>query len=234
MPHKIIVVDDEPDTRRLLEFILRDGGFEPFGFEDGQSALSAVDDIRPDLAIIDLVMPNMDGIDLVRRLRARTALESVPLLMLTARDHAIDRYEAFAVGVNDYITKPFDPIELIYRVRAFLRRASAGTHATTEAQCPIMLGDIKLDPARFMVTVRGQEVALTRLETAVLHFLMSRPGQVFSAAQLSAGLLEGGRTVDAAHAHVRHLRVKLELDPSEPRIIVTMGRKGYFYNLSGA
>lgn len=228
MNEKIVIVEDDVNTRRLLEFILDNEGYKPFAFEDAQAALDAVEEIRPDLAIVDLMMPDMDGVELSRKLRAQARYDKMPILVVTARDHAVDRYEAFAVGVDDYITKPFDTIELTCRVRAFLRLVGSRTPA--EPMTPIEVGGLKLDPARFTVTVRGQDIVLTRLETAILHYLMKHAGQVYSAEQLSSSILaEGGRSVDAAHAHIRNLRNKIELNPKEPKIVVTMGRKGYYF-----
>jgi DNA-binding response OmpR family regulator len=225
---KIAIIEDDTDTRRMLVHVLENEGYQTSAFAGAREALGALADIQPDLALIDLTMPEMDGVDLSRQLRAQPQFDRMPILILTAQDHVINRYEAFAVGVNDYITKPFDPIELIYRVRAFLRLV--GNRSSNEPLGALEVGGLRLEPARFIVTVRGDEITLTKIETTILHFLMSRPGEVFSAGQLSSSVMgEGGRSVDAAHAHIRHLRQKLEIDPKVPKIIVTLGRKGYYF-----
>lgn len=226
---KILIVEDDPDIRRLLEFVLKNEGFVTQSYDNGQAAIKQIDAVAPDLAIVDLMLPGIDGIEVCRHIRSNSQFDRMPILVVTARDHAVDKYEAFAVGADDYITKPFDALELSCRVRAFLRLTKG--RKDTGATDVLDLNGVRLDPTRYTATVRGEKVVLTRLETFVLQFLMSQPGRVFSAEQLSIQVLgDGGRSVDAAHAHIRNLRQKIEADPRHPVLLVTMGRKGYFFS----
>lgn len=225
---KILVVEDDPTVRRLVEFVLDQEGFEVVSFQGGQEAILALDSLSPDLAIVDLMMPDVDGIEVTKQIRARSHYNKVPILVVTAKTHTVDKYEAFSAGADDYIVKPFDPMELTFRVRSYLR-LTAGEGG--QAMGPIDLGHVHLEPAKYVVTVDGREIQLTKLETAVMHYLMSHRDEVISAEQIAQRVLgngtSAGRSVDAAQAHIRHLRQKLERDPSAPEIIVTVGRKGY-------
>jgi DNA-binding response OmpR family regulator len=229
MSSKILVVEDDPTVRRLVEFVLEQDGFEVFAFEGGAAALEALDAVAPDLAIVDLMMPDIDGIEVTRQIRARSQFNKTPILVVTAKTHTVDKYEAFSAGADDYIVKPFDPLELTFRVRSYLRLTSG---EGGQAIGPLDLGRVRLEPARYTVFIDDQEIQLTKLETAVLHYLMSHRDEVISAEQIAQRVLGQGsgaaaRSVDAAQAHIRHLRQKLESDPSQPAIIVTVGRKGY-------
>lgn len=232
--HRIMVVEDDASTRRLIEFLLENDGFKVFGFENGESALAQADDVKPDLVVMDLMMPDMDGFQLGKELRARKEFNKVPILVLTARGETVDKYEAYKVGVDGYMTKPFDSLELLYSIRAFLRLTQQQEAKRIGGGNPIEVGAVRLEPSKFQVTVNGEDIQLTRMETAILHFLMEHPGQVFSADELSTRVLESlqgsGRSVDAVHAHIRNLRAKIEADAKEPRILVTMGRKGYYFS----
>lgn len=229
MSSKILVVEDDPTVRRLVEFVLEQDGFEVFSFAGGAAALEALDAVAPDLAIVDLMMPDIDGIEVTRQIRARSQFNKTPILVVTAKTHTVDKYEAFSAGADDYIVKPFDPLELTFRVRSYLRLTSG---EAGQAIGPLDLGRVRLEPARYTVFIDDQEIQLTKLETAVLHYLMSHRDEVISAEQIAQRVLGQGsgaaaRSVDAAQAHIRHLRQKLESDPSQPAIIVTVGRKGY-------
>jgi DNA-binding response OmpR family regulator len=230
--NRIMVVEDEPTMRRLIEFLLVNDGFTVHSFDSGQAALDNIAAIKPELIVMDLMMPEMDGFELGRRLRACSEYNKVPILVLTALDAKVDKYEAYNIGADGFLTKPFDSLELLYTIRAFLRLTSQH-EAKRLGGVPISVGGIKLDPAKFQATVLGEDIQLTRMETAILLYLMEHPGQVFSADELSSRVLEGqqgsGRSVDAVHAHIRNLRNKLELDAKDPKILVTMGRKGYYF-----
>ncbi|MDB5099383.1 MAG: OmpR [Cyanobacteria bacterium RYN_339] len=231
--NRIMVVEDDPTTRRLIEFLLENDGFKVFGFENGQDALQQAAEVRPDLVVMDLMMPDMDGFELGKELRARKEFNKVPILVLTARDTKVDKYEAFKVGADGFMSKPFDSLELLYSIRAFLRLTQQPEAKRIGGGNPVENGGIRLEPTKFNVTVYGQDIQLTRMETAILHYLMEHPGQVFSAEELSVRVLESmqgsGRSVDAVHAHIRNLRAKIEKDAKDPKILVTMGRKGYYF-----
>jgi DNA-binding response OmpR family regulator len=228
---RIMIVEDDPSAKRLLELILSSEGFRIAAFENGVEALSAIDQFRPDLVVLDLMMPEMDGIEFARNVRAKKEFDRLPLLVLTAREQRADRYEAFLAGADDYLIKPFDPMELLFRIKSALRLSSPERPMQGEV---VEVGPVKLEPSKYQATIDGRSVILTKLETAILRYLMAHAGQVFSAEQLSNQISDHSanpaqRSVDAAHAHIRHLRQKLEEDPKSPKIIVTMGRKGYYF-----
>lgn len=224
MTHTIMVVEDDPQARRLIEFLLDDEGYKVAWCEDGQQALTAIDRINPDLVLLDLMMPNVDGIMFTQRLRAQPHFHKLPVLVLTARDQQVDKYEAFKVGANAFLTKPYDPLELLYNIRSLLSLA-------TKAEMPstVVVGDVTLDPARYTAIVNQVSHQLTKMETAVLSHLMRHPGVIYSADELSEAVHDANRSVDAIHAHVRNLRNKIESNPKEPVYVVTQGRKGYFF-----
>src|ERR1035437_6424399 len=179
--NRIMVVEDDTTTRRLIEFLLENDGFKVYGFDNGQKALDQVAEVKPDLVVLDLMMPEMDGFQLGRELRARKEFNKVPILVLTAKDAKVDKYEAFKIGADGFMTKPFDSLELLYSIRAFLRLTTHQETGKRVSGNPVELAGVRLEPAKFQVTLRGEEIQLTRMETAILHYLMEHPGQVFSA-----------------------------------------------------
>ncbi len=231
MATHIMIVEDDAAIRRLVSFLLQNEGFEVTASEDARAARAALDAGKPpDLMILDLMLPDQDGVALGRELRQRHGFERVPILALTARDQTVDKYEAYKAGFDGYLTKPFDPLELVYSIRAFLRLVNQADDPSAPELGPEAF---RLAPAKFTVVAEGRELTLTRLETAVLHFLMRHPREVYSAEQLADAVLQSShgqaRTVDAVHAHIRNLRTKLELDPKNPTWIKTMGRRGYYF-----
>lgn len=226
----VMVVEDDPAVRRLVTFLFENEGFDVVAHEDARSARGALDDEPPDLVLVNLGVSDNDGIDFGRELRTRAGYERVPIVALTDRDQTVDKYEAYRAGFDGYFTKPFDPIELVFSVRAYLRLS----RPVDESSAPELGPEgFRLAPAKFTVSTERGDFTITRLETAVLHYLMKHPREVFSAEQLSELVLQGAnrrtRTVDAVHAHVRNLRTKLEADPKSPVWVKTMGRRGYFF-----
>jgi DNA-binding response OmpR family regulator len=224
MPNRIMVVEDDPQVRRLMAFLLDNEGFKVTACADGREALDAIDHADPDLVLLDLMMPNIDGVQFAKTLRSRQRYQKLPILVVTARDQQIDKYEAFKVGANAFLTKPFDPVELMLNVRSLLSLSSKADRPTT-----VCIGVIELDTERLLVRVEGREYALTRMETSILQQLMLRPGKVLSAVELSELVHDTHRSVDAVHAHVRNLRTKIEANPKEPRYLITLGRRGYYF-----
>lgn len=231
MSNHILVVEDDNAIRRLLTFLLQNEGFEVSAHSDAAQARASLSGPKPGLVILDLMLPDLDGIAFAQELRQLQGFARIPIMALTARAQTIDKYEAFQAGFDSYLTKPFDPLELIFNIRALMRLASplveAGPSELGVAEC-------LLTPAKYHLQVEGREVLLTRLETALLAYLMRHPGQVFSAEVLAERILAKGedgegRTVDAIHAHIRNLRAKVEADPKNPVWVKTLGRRGYYF-----
>jgi len=220
---RVLVVDDEANLRHTLGFALRQEGYEVLSAEDGERGLASASRDTPDLVILDLMLPRIDGLEVARRIR-RTS--DVPILMLTARGTEMDKVVGLEVGADDYLAKPFSMRELVARVRALLRRprrAAAAPEGVLEAE------GLVLDRARHRVTQDGVERALTPREFALLAFLMSSPGQVFTRDQLLDAVwgvdrAGGVRTVDT---HVKAVRARLGDDPLHPRYLETVRGVGY-------
>ena len=222
MNETILVVDDEPKIVKLARDYLERSGFRVVVAEDGQMALTVARHERPDLVVLDLNLPVIDGLDVCRALRRESA---VPIIMLTARVEETDRLIGLELGADDYITKPFSPRELVARVRAVLRRVQGGVHQPGLVRA----GDLEIDLEGHRVTRSGEPVRLTRMEFNLLSLLAQHPGQTFTRAQL-LGRLHGvaydgyDRSVDA---HIKNLRRKLEVNPLEPRYVLTVYGVGY-------
>jgi DNA-binding response OmpR family regulator len=220
----ILLVDDEQSVQKLLAFPLEREGFRVVQALDGEEALERFEENDVDLVILDIMLPKLDGLEVCRRLRARSA---VPIIMLTARDDELDKVVGLELGADDYITKPFSIGEFRSRVRAALRRAQlpaiSGRGEIYEAD------GLRIDVPRRAVTVRGEPVQLTYLEFELLRVLASSPGRVYTREML-LGTLRGGseyrdlRTIDV---HVRHLREKIERDPRNPEYVFTVRGVGY-------
>lgn len=214
------MVDDEPQIVDLLRSYLRRDGFEVDDAGDGEAALAACAHLRPDLVILDLMLPKVDGREVCRRIRETS---HTPIIMLTARDEETDKLVGLELGADDYITKPFSPREVVARVRAVLRRGSRETVEMVRA------GDLVIDLRAHEVSLEGRRVDLTPTEFRLLETLASHPNQVFTRMQLidrvQGHAFEGyERTVDA---HIKNLRGKVELDPKNPRYILTVYGVGY-------
>ncbi len=225
-PSTILLVDDEDSIQKLLTYPLERDGFRVVSARDGDEALERFAENRVDLVVLDLMLPKVDGLEVCKRLRSQS---SVPIIMLTARDDELDKVLGLELGADDYITKPFSIREFRSRVRALLRRAAAPRAGEQESDEVIDEGDVRIDLPRRTVQVRGQEVQLTFVEFELLSVLAGSPGRVFSRRQLLERLRGGAdyrepRTIDV---HVRHLREKIEEDPREPRLILTVRGVGY-------
>ena len=221
----ILLVDDEDSIQKLLTYPLEHEGFRVLQARDGEQALTQFASERVDLVVLDIMLPKLDGLEVAKRLRAQS---SVPIIMLTARDDELDKVLGLELGADDYITKPFSIREFRSRVRALLRRAGAAG-ANSGAGEVISSGDLRVDVAKRTVEVRDEPVQLTYVEFELLRALASRPGRVFSRQMLLEALWGDSayrepRTIDV---HVRHLREKLERDPSDPEYILTVRGVGY-------
>jgi two-component system phosphate regulon response regulator PhoB len=205
---RIVVVEDNPDTRQLLEYTLNASGFEVFCASDGEAGLKAAQDKRPSLVVLDLMLPGMDGLEVCRRLKQSPTTSHVPVIMLTAKAEEVDRIVGLELGADDYMTKPFSPRELALRVRAVLRRAGIGTEAPAEGWTR---DGLSVDFSAHTLTVDNEDVALTATEFKLLSELIRHAGKVRTRDTLLDTVwdthFEGySRTVDT---HIRRLRQKL-------------------------
>src|SRR5215207_3539428 len=222
----ILLVDDEDAVQKLLTYPLERDGFKVVHARDGEEALARFGEEDIDLVVLDLMLPRLDGLEVCKRLRSES---TVPIIMLTARDDELDKVLGLELGADDYITKPFSIREFRSRVRALLRRAAAPRPGERGDEEVVEAGDVRIDVPRRTVEVRGEEVQLTFVEFELLRTLASAPGRVFSRRQLLERLRGGAdyrepRTIDV---HVRHLREKIESDPREPDVILTVRGVGY-------
>jgi DNA-binding response OmpR family regulator len=224
---RILVVDDEPNIREVVELYLRREGFEVEVVGDGAAALAAIERQIPDLIVLDLMLPILGGIQVTRALR-QDEHQGIPIIMLTAKGDEVDRIAGLELGADDYLTKPFSPKELVARVKAVLRRASAKSLVDPQAQ-PVTLGDITLNPSTRQVLSKEAEVTLTAKEFDLLWFLMNHPGQVFTRDQLLDRVWGFDFFGDASTVtvHVRRLREKIERDATKPEYILTVWGVGY-------
>jgi len=223
MSDMVLIVDDDPDIRKLVQSSLEMEGFEAVAIANGQTALEQFEAIDPDLVILDVLMPGMSGTELCRELRQRS---SVPILFLSGRGEEIDRIIGLELGADDYMSKPFNPRELVARVRAILRR-TAPAAATDDADRVIRHGKLRIDLERFEAFFGEELVELTKTEFMLLRTLMRRPGKVYSRDELIRGAYEdqihvSDRTIDS---HIRRLRNKLYDVGADP--IETVRGVGY-------
>lgn len=209
---RILVVDDDPHLREVVQFALEQADFQPFEAKDGQEALEQFDRVDPDLIVLDIMMPEMDGNDVCRHIRAKS---DVPIIFLSSRDDEIDRVLGLELGGDDYVTKPFSPRELVARIRAIFRRVAASATESGRDEEVLRHGQLTLDVVRFKAFWGEQEVELTKTEFDIVKRMMGYPGKVFSRSELMTDGIVSERTIDS---HVRHMRKKfgeLDVDPIE-------------------
>ncbi|MDK8818419.1 MtrAB system response regulator MtrA [Corynebacterium amycolatum] len=220
MSSKILVVDDDPAIAEMLTMVMEREGFDTVVVDDGLEAVKAAERENPDLILLDLMLPGMSGVDVCRTVRETSA---VPIIMLTAKTDTIDVVLGLESGADDYVTKPFKPKELVARVRARLRRQEDSPSETLE------VGDLTIDVPGHAVFRDGKEISLTPLEFDLLHTLASRPKQVFSRDELLEKVWGYQHTSDTrlVNVHVQRLRSKIELDPENPQIVLTVRGVGY-------
>ena len=217
---RILVVDDDASLSEMLSLVLRQEGFESRLVDRGDDALAAFHDYKPDLVLLDLMLPGKDGIDVCKEIRAESGL---PIVMLTAKGDTIDVVLGLESGADDYIVKPFKPKELIARVRARVRRSTAPTQEV------VRIGDLDIDVAGHSVTRNGQPINLTPLEFDLLVCLARKPWQVFTREVLLEQVWGYRHAADTrlVNVHVQRLRSKVEHDPENPEIVVTVRGVGY-------
>src|SRR3954467_1736195 len=224
---RILLVDDEHAVQKLLAFPLRKDGYDVVAAATGAEALERFRDGEFDLVVLDVMLPQVDGFEVCRALRARSA---VPIIMLTAKAEEFDKVLGLELGADDYITKPFSLREFRSRGRAVLRRAGRPRNGAGTEE-PLIEGDLKIDFAKRSVEIRGEPVRLTYVEFEILATLARSPGRVFSRTMLLERLwgdssYRDPRTIDV---HIRHLREKLERDAKEPEFLFTVRGVGYHF-----
>jgi two-component system, OmpR family, response regulator VicR len=229
MDKKILVVDDEKPIADILQFNLKKEGYEVHCAYDGNEALEKVEEVKPDLILLDIMLPQRDGMEVCREVRKKYEM---PIIMLTAKDSEIDKVLGLELGADDYVTKPFSNRELIARVKANLRRhqqiaAKAGEEEETNE---IAIGSLVIHPDAYVVSKRGETIELTHREFELLHYLAKHIGQVMTREHLLQTVwgydyYGDVRTVDVT---VRRLREKIEDNPSHPTWIVTRRGVGYY------
>ncbi|BDG60553.1 response regulator transcription factor [Caldinitratiruptor microaerophilus] len=225
MPKRILVIDDDPHIRELVADLLRLEGYHVETAGDGESGLALAATLAPDLIVLDLMMPAMDGFEVTRRIRRHS---QVPIVVLTVRDAELDKLQGFTLGVDDYVTKPFSPLELLMRVKAVLRRASPA-RAEEHAAEVVQFGDVTVDRLTHRVLKGGRLIPLTTGEFNVLWALVSHPGQVLTREQVME-LAWGPDAVggpESVTVLVSRIREKIEDDPASPRWIQTVRGAGY-------
>jgi two-component system response regulator MtrA len=217
---RVLVVDDDAALSEMLGIVLRGEGFEPVFCADGAQAVQAFRDSRPDIVLLDLMLPGMDGIDICRAIRQDSG---VPIVMLTARGDTVDVVVGLEAGADDYIVKPFKPKELVARIRARLRR---GEDEPSEI---LHIGDVTIDVPAHTVTRDGTPIPLTPLEFDLLVELARKPRQVFTREVLLEHVWGYRHSADTrlVNVHVQRLRAKIEKDPENPEVVLTVRGVGY-------
>ncbi|WP_044749272.1 response regulator YycF [Bacillus alveayuensis] len=229
MNKKILVVDDEKPIADILQFNLKKEGYEVVCAYDGTEALQKVEEIVPDLILLDIMLPQKDGMEVCREVRKKY---DMPIIMLTAKDSEIDKVLGLELGADDYVTKPFSTRELLARVKANLRRHQQKANVSDENSdtSEIVIGSLVIHPDAYIVSKRGEKIELTHREFELLHYLAKHIGQVMTREHLLQTVwgydyYGDVRTVDVT---VRRLREKIEDNPSHPTWIVTRRGVGYY------
>lgn len=220
----ILICDDEKDIRRALCIYLKGAGYDVLEAENGRTALSILENVAIDLLLLDIMMPELDGIAVLSEVRQRS---SMPVIMLTAKSEDSDKITGLNLGADDYITKPFNSMEVLARIRAVLRRFDRPAPANDASI--LRIGGIELDDDAKTIICDGEEVAVTPKEYDILKLFMEHPGKVFSSKEIYALVWKAiplGPEGTVA-VHIRHLREKLEINPAEPRYIKVVWGKGY-------
>ncbi|TGG85804.1 MAG: response regulator [Aphanocapsa feldmannii 277cV] len=231
--HRVLIVDDEPSVRRILETRLTLAGYEVVCAEDGEQAISRFHSEQPDLLVLDVMLPKLDGFSVCRRIRAES---SVPIIFLSALSAISEKVAGLDLGADDYLPKPFSPKELETRISAILRRIGSGANVSMPREGPpgqgvLMVGDLVIDTNRRQVTRNGERLGLTYTEFSLLELLFREPGEVVPRAEILEELwgYPPRRAADlrVVDVYVARLRSKLEPDPRNPELILTVRGTGY-------
>ena len=230
--YTILICDDDRDIVSALDIYLTSEGYQTVKAYNGREALLAVEQKEIHLILMDIMMPELDGIRATAKLREEN---NVPIILLTAKSEDTDKILGLNIGADDYITKPFNPLEVIARVKSQLRRYTSlgGSEKNTGL---ITVGPVSMDDGAKRVTVDGEPVALTPIEYNILKLLMSHPGQVFSSAQIYEQVWNDPAygSENTVAVHIRHLREKIEIEPADPRWLKVVWGLGYKMEKGGS
>ena len=223
--YNILICDDQPDIVNALKIYLSPEGYHLLEAFNGKEALEIVKNNDIHLILLDVMMPGMDGITATAKIRE---FSNVPIILLTAKSETEDKVLGLNVGADDYITKPFVPVEVLARIRSQLRRYARMDVRTEDAES-MTIGGITMNDRTKTVTVEGEPVNLTPTEYSILHLLMSNPGKVYSTKTLYEAVWQEAAlgSEGSVAVHIRHLREKIEINPSEPRYLKVMWGQGY-------
>jgi DNA-binding response OmpR family regulator len=225
---RILVVDDEESILKVVDYALEQAGYEVHTAGDAQGGEFLLEQVRPDLVILDIMLPGKSGLDMARDLRQKS--NNVPIIMLSAKGDEVDRILGLEFGADDYVTKPFSPRELVSRVKAILRR----TANTSETHSCLVVDELEIDDTSRQVTMAGEPVHLTSSEYGILMLLARHPGKAFSRQAILAALWDESPVGDerAIDVHIHNMREKLEADPKNPAYLLTV--RGFGYRLREA
>lgn len=223
--YRILICDDQKDIVNALKIYLTPEGYDLYEAYNGQEAVELCRKTPMDLILLDVMMPVMDGVTATAKIRE---FSNAPIILLTAKSETEDKVLGLNVGADDYITKPFVPVEVLARIRSQLRRYSR-MDTRTEDKETLTIGGISLDDRTKSVTVEGEPVSLTPTEYSILHLFMSNPGKVYSTKALYEAVWQEAAlgSEGSVAVHIRHLREKIEIKPSEPRYLKVMWGQGY-------
>ena len=230
--YTILICDDEPDIASALRIYLAAEGYAVLSAQNGREALEVLKSHEVHLVLMDVMMPQLDGISATAKLRETS---NVPIILLTAKSEDTDKVLGLTVGADDYVTKPFNPVELLARVKSQLRRYTT-LGAMPSGTKRIAIGGVTLDDAGKRVTVDGDPVALTPTEFSILKLLMEKPDRVFSSRQIYRAVWSDSPLAaeNTVAVHIRHLREKLEINPAEPRYVQVVWGQGYKFASPGS
>ncbi len=230
---KIWVVEDDEQLQNIICLVLEEDGHSVEVFSDGRSALAALAACDADLVVLDIGLPGLDGFDICKLVRDHPKHQTIPIVVVTGRHDSGDRYRMFVEGADDFLTKPFDSFELLVRIRNRLKRSPLRSQLEQE---PLGVGTLELDMHNRQIQVGARRAQLTELECAILGHLLKHPGRAVATETLLVEALGYPRNLgnpDIVRTHIRHLREKIEADPSNPRILRNIPRLGYFIDASG-
>ena len=209
MNELIFIVDDEPDILELVSINMTKSGYRAFEFENAAALYNKLPKIKPDLIILDLMLPDESGMDICRRLKSSDEYSDIPIIILSAKSETTDKILGLEFGADDYVTKPFEPRELVARVKAVIRRSKP---VSEKEKKKIVFGDIlEVDPNKFEVKIKGKKIILTTTEFKILELLLRKPGYVYSRDKILTSLWGNEKIVEerTVDVHIKHLRSKL-------------------------